>query len=84
MVESSKGRHDGLPTLRSLGINSWADADSRHVEQVVAGCNRYFMIRPYNRWFGVLERVLSPMGYTYYGEEPSACHIDLVAFRNQK
>ena len=75
-----EGQARRLPTLRSLGISSWADADSRHVEQLVAGCNRYFMIRPYNRWFGVLERVLSPIGYTYYGEEPSACHIDMVAF----
>ena len=69
-----------LPTLRSLGIESWADASSWHVEQVVTGCNRYFTVRPYDRWFGVLERVLNMINATYYGASPSACHIDLVAF----
>lgn len=69
-----------LPTLRSLGISSWANADSRHVGEVVEGCNGYFISRPYNRWFGVLERVLGMSSYTFYGERPSACHIDLVAF----
>ena len=75
-----EGQARRLPTLRSLGIESWADADSRHIVQLVTGCNHYFKVRPYNRWFGVLERVLNTINHTYYGDRPSACHIDLVAF----
>ena len=69
-----------LPTLRSLGLSHWGDADSEHLRQIVASCDRYFENKPYVRWFGVLERVLEPAGYTYFGGEPSACHLDLFAF----
>ena len=79
-----EGQARRLPTLRSLGIRSWADADARHIEQVITGCNRYFMVRPYDRWFRVLERVLNLVDSTYYGTSPSACHIDLVAFATRE
>ena len=69
-----------LPTLSSLGLRSWADADSRHLQHVVSSCKSYFHRQPYDRWFRVLERVLSPSGSSYYGHSPSACHIDLFAF----
>lgn len=73
-----------LPTLRSLGLQRWADADSRHLRRVVSSCGAYFNGQPYERWFGVLERVLSPSGITYYGPEPSAAHLDLVAFATRQ
>ena len=69
-----------LPTLRSLGLRGWGDADSEHLLHIVASCDRYFENKPYVRWFGVLERVLRPAGFTYFGREPSACHLDLFAF----
>ena len=79
-----EGEARRLPTLRSLGIRRWADADSRHIGQVVGGCNHYFETQPYNRWFGVLERALRLADCTYYGKDPSACHVDLVAFATRQ
>ena len=69
-----------LPTLRSLGLSCWGEADSQHLRQIIASCDHYFENKPYVRWFGVLERVLGPAGYTYFGSEPTACHLDLFAF----
>ncbi len=49
--------------------------------QVVEGCYDYFTgpaANPYG-WFQKLENfVLKPAGYTYYGPNSSACHLDLV------
>ena len=78
------GQERRLPTLRSLGLQRWADADSRHLRRVVSDCSTYFSGRPYDRWFSVLERVLKRSGFTYYGREPSASHIDLVAFATRQ
>lgn len=69
-----------LPTLRSLGLKAWADANSVHLRALMTGCDSYFRGRPYDRWFRVLDRVLAPAGFTYYGPAPTACHVDLVAF----
>jgi hypothetical protein len=69
-----------LPTLRSLGLRRWADANSVHLRALITGCDGYFQGRPYDRWFRVLDQVLAPAGFTYYGLAPTACHIDLVAF----
>ena len=68
-----------LPTLRSLGLSQWKDANSQHLRHVVSSFDHYFVTKPYDRWFGVLERVLQPGGCTYYGHLPSACHLDLFA-----
>jgi hypothetical protein len=40
----------------------------------------YFHRNPYDRWFRVLEQVLAPSGFTFYGHQPTACHIDLFPF----
>lgn len=69
-----------LPTLGSLGLDQWGDANSVHLRALVAACDGYFRGRPYDRWFRVLERVLAPIGATYYGVNPTACHVDLVAY----
>ena len=74
------GHDRRLPTLSSLGLSRWGDADSEHLRQIVASCDSYFENKPYVRWFRVLERVLGPAGCTYFGREPSACHLDLFAF----
>jgi hypothetical protein len=69
-----------LPTLRSLGLTQWGDANSVHLRALISGCDGYFQGRPYDRWFRVLDRVLAPTGVTYYGAAATACHVDLVAF----
>jgi hypothetical protein len=49
--------------------------------KVIEGCYDYFTgpsANPYG-WFQKLEKfVLKPAGYTYYGPNASACHLDLV------
>ena len=78
------GHSRRLPTLRSLGLQRWRDANSQHVQQVISSCGNYFRSQPYNRWFGVLERLLGPSGCTYYGSKPSACHLDLFAYATRR
>lgn len=48
-------------------------------QRVIEGCNDYFKSEKHYEWFLRLEEiVLSPAGYTYYGGNASACHLDLV------
>jgi hypothetical protein len=73
-----------LPTLTSLGLNRWGQADAFHLRCITAGCSSYFERNPYDRWFGVLERILAPAGHSLYGGAPSACHLDLVPFATRR
>ncbi len=68
-----------LPTLDSLAISYWSDANGSHIREVVMACERYFERNPYRLWFDVLERMLKVGGYSYYSGD-RACHLDLVAF----
>lgn len=65
-----------LPTLESLGISRWADADHRCLAEIVRACRGYFRHNPYDRWFRVLDRLLA--GPSFYGDLPDASHVDLV------
>ncbi len=75
-----QGAERRLPTLRSLGLRDWSEADSGHLQAILASCDGYFDQRPYDRWFRVLDGLLAPLGATYYGRSPSACHVDLVPY----
>jgi hypothetical protein len=72
-----------LPTLSSLGLERWSQADASHLREIADACTRYFQRNPYDRWFQVLERVLQPSGASFYGEAPTACHVDLVPFATE-
>jgi len=65
-----------LETLSSLGEVDLSSAHSDAVGRVFEGCNSYFERRPYRKWFDVLEKVLQPLGASYYNR--TACHLDLV------
>jgi hypothetical protein len=69
-----------FPTLSSLTLSSWIEADASHVVAIANACSDYFTRNPYQRWFGVLEGVLSRARYSYYSDLRSACHLDLVPF----
>jgi hypothetical protein len=69
-----------LPTLQSLGLTCWSDADAGDLRRIVQGCLSYFELNPYDRWFGALERLLGPPGVSFYGPDAGACHLDLVPF----
>lgn len=69
-----------LPTLGSLRLTSWKHADATHVKVIAEACEEYFLRSPYDRWFKVLDSVLAHSQCTYYGDVPTACHLDLVPF----
>jgi hypothetical protein len=74
------GQNRRLPTLRSLGLRDWSEADASHLRTILISCDSYFDSRPYDRWFRVLDAVLDGHGSTYYGKAASACHLDLVPY----
>lgn len=78
--EELRGSNRRLPTLRSLGHDEWADINGQQLVEIVAACRSYFSINPYDRWFRVLENVLSETSTSFYGNEPGACHVDLVPY----
>lgn len=68
-----------LVDLEVLQIDTSRSLTLEESEMVIDGCNNYFKSENHYDWFLKLEEiVLSPAGYTYYGENASACHLDLV------
>ena len=79
--EELTGPHQRLPTLNSLGVNRWGEIDALQVREIVGSCHNYFTRNPYDRWFGVLEQVLTMTLASFYPSAPhKACHIDLVPY----
>lgn len=69
--------HRRLATMASLGATSCESLADGQVAEIAEGCNRYFGVNPYDRWFGPFEEVLrAGLGVSYH--EGSACHLDLV------
>ncbi len=75
-----QGDQQRLPTLRTLGLTRWGEADALHLRKILDACTFYFHRNPYDRWFGVLEQVFQSSGLSFYGTNPSVCHLDLVPF----
>lgn len=69
-----------LHTLDSLGVGKWGQVGSVELTAILAACREYFRRNPYVSWFGALERILSIGGATYFGDRPTACHLDIVPY----
>ncbi len=69
-----------LPTLRSLCLDSWVSAQRNHLATVLDSCRRYFDANPYDLWFKSLDEIVSSTGYSYYGSQSRACHLDIIPF----
>jgi hypothetical protein len=67
-----------LPTLKSLGLSAWSEADYAALESIVSACCGYFERNPYDGWFGSLQRIIEPTGHSYYPPRSDACHLDVV------
>lgn len=78
------GKERRFPTLRSMALEAWSDATSRHIAFMTECCSSYFHRNPYNRWFGTLEKVLWGAKASFYGILSNACHIDLVPYATSK
>src|SRR5688572_16748597 len=53
-------------TLKSLGLRSWSDVDSRHLRLMLESCYSYFLGNPYDRWFKILDQVVAGTNASYY------------------
>jgi hypothetical protein len=72
------GHDRRLPTLGSLGLSSWSQADFIALRSILLACREYFEHNPYDNWFGALQRIIGPTGHSYYAPRSDACHLDIV------
>lgn len=72
-----------LPTLRSLGLNRWDDADFLSIRRMLVACTEYFERNPYDGWFRVLQGIIEGTGRSYYAPFSDACHLDLVPWATE-
>ena len=75
-----QGEHRRFHTLDSLGLETWGEADARHLELIMDACRSYFSRNPYDAWFKKLDFAISGANVSFYDLPPSACHLDLVPF----
>ena len=73
-------------TLGSLGLRTWGDVDDRHLSQISEACRNYFWNKPYDKWFGILDKVVAGAGASFKqsGGRPPACHLDLVPYATDR
>ena len=78
--EELSGQCQRFHTLDSLGLKTWEDADTRHLEDILESYLSYFTWNPYHIWFNKLEYVLNGAKASYFDSRIGACHIDLVPY----
>ncbi len=87
-IDSTGKELDGpnrrLHTLRSLGLDTWEEADSRHLDSILDACAAYFEWKPYDTWFRKMDSVLSATGTSFYDSPASACHLDLIPYASTR
>lgn len=71
-------------TLNSLGLESWADADVRHLHLILDSCQSYFAGNPYDVWFKKLDYLVRATGTSFYSLDRAACHLDLIPYATAK
>lgn len=71
-------------TLSSLGIRRWSDVATMHVNRILDSFRSYFRTNPYDRWFRVLDQLLSATSLSFYHPVRHACHLDLVPFATSR
>lgn len=67
-----------LPTLSSLDLPTWSQADFNSLRTILSACREYFERNPYDGWFRCLDRLIEPTGHSYYSPRSNACHLDIV------
>jgi hypothetical protein len=75
-----QGKLRRLHTLKSLGLTSWSEVDTRHIQLIEKSCLAYFHANPYDRWFKILDQVVSGTKASYYSKTIKACHLDLIPY----
>ena len=78
--EELKGEFRRFHTLESLGLETWAEVDARHLDLVLDTFRSYFSGNPYNAWFKKLDFAISGANASFYDSPSTACHLDLIPF----
>jgi hypothetical protein len=74
-----KGKEKRLVDFETLNISKPRELTDEESELVVEGCNNYFKTGNHYKWFlKAEEHILKPAGFTYFSDQASACHLDLV------
>lgn len=79
-----QGTHRRFHTLQSLGLTSWADVDTRHLELILESCQTYFQRNPYDTWFRKLDQIVTATHASFYDAANSACHLDLIPYATSR
>ncbi len=83
-VNTSGDELDGssrrFPTLGSLGLSSWSEADNDHMELMLSSFRDYFDRNPYDAWFKRLDFIISGVNASFYDSSTPACHLDLIPY----
>jgi hypothetical protein len=83
-VDSNGNELDGgarrFHTLNSLGLASWAETKSEHLDMILELCENYFFRNPYDGWFKKLDYIISGTSMSYYFPSAQACHLDLIPY----
>lgn len=74
------GNQRRFHTLKSLGLNEWAEAEHRHLRLMLRHCEEYFLRNPYDGWFKKLDYIISGTAISYYFPSVQACHLDLIPY----
>jgi hypothetical protein len=67
-------------TLNSLNLDSWDQANTSHIKELIDSCDNYFNHNPYDRWFKKLDFLISGTSKSYYFPSNDVCHLDLFPF----
>lgn len=79
-----EGAYRRFHTLNSLGLESWAEADTRHLRLIIDSCRLYFLGNPYDAWFKRLDQIVLGANASYYSGFFSACHLDLIPYATSR
>ena len=63
--EELQGELRRFHTLESLGLETWSEADARHLELILDTYRSYFFCNPYNAWFKKLDFAISGANASY-------------------
>lgn len=71
-------------TLQSLGLMTWSEAETQHLELMLRSCREYFARNPYDQWFRRLDGVLAGLDASFYPPRANACHLDVVPYATRR
>jgi hypothetical protein len=74
------GSNRRFPTLQSLGLRTWGEANENHMNAILTFCYEYFDRNPYDGWFKKLDNIISGTSMSYYFPSSNACHLDLIPY----